>query len=43
MKSVIDLLLHAVRFEDRHRTVIMMHAVPGASGNLVDHFDHSFR
>src|SRR4029079_15478167 len=43
MKSVIDLLLHTVRFENWHRAIVMVHSIPGASGNLPYHFDHSFR
>ena len=40
MKSVVDLLLHAVTFENRRCAVIKMNSVPRSPRNLADHFVH---
>jgi len=40
VESIIDLLLHAVSFENWRRGVVEMNSIPGAPRDLADNLDH---
>src|SRR5438093_5238645 len=43
VKSVVNLLLHAISLENRRRAIVEMDPIPRAPGNLPNHFGHSVR